>query len=78
MKPIKYIRHAKRRMNERRVNEAEVEMTISSPDYIEQSVKERYNAYSYINNRFLRVTYIENDTTIQIITVTIRKRPFKG
>jgi hypothetical protein len=36
MKPIKYDRHAKRRMEERGVTEEEVETTIKEPEHLKQ------------------------------------------
>lgn len=77
MKLIKYVRHAKRRMKEREVTEEEVEITIKEPEYIEPSIKGRKNVYKFINNRFLRVTLKEELSHILVITVTIRKKPFK-
>ena len=78
MKQIRYDRHAKRRMKEREVTEEEAEATIKKPEYIETSIKGRKNAYIFINERFLRVTFKEEDDHILVITVTVRKRPFKG
>lgn len=78
MKPLRYDRHAKRRMKEREVTEEEVEITIGEPEYIEPSVKGRQNAYKFIGSRFLRVTFKEETNNILVITVTIRKRPFRG
>ena len=78
MKFIRYDRHAKRRMKEREVTEEEAEMAINHPDYIEPSIKGRKNAYKFIGSRFLRVTFKEEPENILVITVTIRKRPFKG
>lgn len=78
MKSIRYDRHARRRMKEREVAEEEVEAAINEPDYVEASVKDRQNAYKFIGNRFLRVTFKEETSNILVITVTIRKRPFKG
>ncbi len=77
MKHVKYSRHAKRRMSERGVNEEEAALTIDNPELMERSVKDRKNAYRFINGRFLRVTFKENDDHILVITVTIRKRPYK-
>ncbi len=78
MKPIKHARHARRRMKEREITEEEIALTINSPDYVEPSVKKRKNAYKFIGNRFLRVTYKEESDHILVITVTVRKKPFKG
>ena len=65
-------------MKEREVIEEEAEMAINNPDYIEPSIKGRQNAYKFIGSRFLRVTFKEEPENILVITVTIRKRPFKG
>ena len=78
MKSIRYDRHAKRRMKEREVVEEEAETAISNPDDIEPSIKGRKNAYKFIGNRFLRVTFKEETDNILVITVAVRKRPFKG
>lgn len=78
MKPIRYDRHARRRMKEREVTEEEIEITINAPEYTELSIKGRKNAYKFTSNRFLRVTYKEEYDHILVITVTVRKRPFKG
>ncbi|MBI5750044.1 MAG: hypothetical protein HZA00_13070 [Nitrospinae bacterium] len=63
-------------MQEREVTEKEIEITINEPDRIEPSIKERKNAYKFINERFLRVTFKEEYNHILIITVTVRKEPF--
>lgn len=78
MKFIRYDRHAKRRMKEREITEEEAEIAINNPDYIEPSIKGRKNAYKFIGSRFLRVTFKEEPENILVITVTIRKKPFKG
>lgn len=78
MKRIRYDRHARRRMKDREVTEEEVEITIKKPEDVEPSVKGRKNAYKFIGGRFLRITFKEELNHILVITVTIRKRPFKG
>jgi hypothetical protein len=77
MKPIRYDRHARRRMKERGVTEEEAETTINNPEHMESSIKGRKNAYKFIGYRFLRVTFREENDHILVITVTLRKRPFK-
>jgi hypothetical protein len=77
MKPITYCRHARKRMKDRIVTEEEVSFVVNQADYIELDVKDRKNAYKYINDRFIRVTFKEENDNILIITVTIRKKPFE-
>ncbi len=78
MKPIKYDRHARKRMKEREVSEEEIAFVITHPDSCEPSVKERMNAFKFIHGRYLRVTFKEENDRILVITVTIRKKPFMG
>jgi hypothetical protein len=78
MKSIRFDRHARRRMKEREIAEEEAEITIKEPEYIEPSVKGRTNAFKFIGGRFLRVTFKEESNHIMVITVTMRKKPFKG
>jgi hypothetical protein len=78
MEAVRYDRHAKRRMKEREVADEEVEAAIKNPDYSEPSGKERTNAFKFINGRYLRVTFRKESDTVLVITVTIRKKPFKG
>jgi len=77
MKPIKYDRHAKRRMKDRHVIEADVKLAIENADFLEQSIKGRLNAFKFLNGRYLRVTFKEEPNHILVITVTIKKKPFK-
>ena len=77
MEPITYCRHARKRMKDRIVTEEEVSFVVNQADYIELDVKDRKNAYKYINDRFIRVTFKEENDNILIITVTIRRKPFE-
>ena len=77
MKPIRYDRHAKRRMKDRHVTEADVELAIENVDSLEQSIKGRINAFRFLNGRYLRVTFREEPDQILVITVTIKKKPFR-
>ena len=78
MKPIRFDRHAKRRIKERDIKEEEAEAALREPESTEGSVKGRVNAFKYIGNRFLRVTFKEEPDHFLVITVTMRKKPFKG
>ena len=78
MKQIKYDRHARKRMKERDVTEDETEFVIENPDFYEPGIKGRTNAFKFLNGRYLRVTFKEESDHILVITVTIRKRPFRG
>jgi len=77
MNHIRYDRHARRRMKERGVSEEETETTIKEPEHIEPGMKGRKNACKFIGGRFLRTTFKEESNHILVITVTIRKKPFK-
>ncbi len=77
MKPIKYDRHAKRRMKDRHIIEADVKLAIENADFLKQSIKGRLNAFKFLNGRYLRVTFKEEPDHILVITVTIKKKPFK-
>jgi len=78
MKPIRYDRHAKKRMKDRTVDEEETEYTIEHPDSLVESIKGRMNAFKFINGRYLRVTFKEEADHILVITVTVRTKVFGG
>ena len=78
MKPIRYDRHARKRMKDREVSEDEAEFVIKNPDACKPSIKGRINAFKFVNGRYLRVTFKEESDHILVITVTIRKKPFIG
>jgi len=52
-------------------------MALREPEYTAPSVKERINAFKFAGNRYLRVTFKEESDHFLVITVTIRKKPFK-
>lgn len=68
-KPIRFDRHAKKRMKWRKIFEDEVYSVINEPDKIEQSIKGRINLYKRIGQRYLKVTYKEFSEEILIISV---------
>jgi len=77
MKSIVFDRHAKRRMKDRSVSREEVLTTLETPAMIEHSDKGRNNAFKFLNQRHLRVTYKDEPDYLLIITVTTRIKPFK-
>ena len=70
--PIRYDRHARRRMRWRRISETAVEDTVADPDRVEPSIRGRTNAYKQIGDRQIRVTFVETENGILIITVVDR------
>lgn len=67
-KPIKFDRHAKRRMKWRRISEDEVFSVIDGPDKTEESVMGRVNCYKRVGQRYLKVTFREFPDEIRIIS----------
>jgi hypothetical protein len=51
------------------VSEAKVLSALEAPDRVEPSRDERINAYKSVGDRLLKVTYIEEDGNIVVITV---------
>lgn len=67
--PVRFDRHARRRMKWRRISEEEVYQILEKPDKTEESIKGRINVYRTIGNRFLKVTYKQLSGEILIISV---------
>jgi len=55
MKPVRFDRHARKKMKDREVTLEGAVMSIREPEYTEPSVKGRTNAYRFTGDRFLRV-----------------------
>lgn len=68
-KPIRFDRHARRRMKWRKISEEDVLSVMNEPDKNEQSIKGRINLYKRIGQRYLKVTYKEFSEEILIISV---------
>jgi hypothetical protein len=56
-------------MKWRRVSEAEVLSVLDAPDRVEESIDERRNAHKLVDDRLLRVTYVDEAGDIVVITV---------
>ena len=78
MKQILFDRHARKRIKESGAGDMEVESVIRDPELLLPSVKDRMNAFRWLNGRYLRVTFKEETDAILVITVAVRKRPFVG
>ena len=63
-----FSRHAKKQMKWRNIAEEEVRNTILEPEKVEDSIKNRKNAYKWINNKWLKVTFVREDGKITVIT----------
>ena len=69
---MKLSRHAQKQIKWRKITEKEIEETIINHDRLEDSIKERKNAFKLIGNRLLKITYkIENDDII-IVTAIVK------
>ena len=55
-------------MKWRIISEEEIQNTVFNPEKIVDSIKGRKNAYKHINRKWIKVTFIEKDDTIVIIT----------
>jgi Domain of unknown function (DUF4258) len=69
MKPIRFSRHARRRMEQRGVTPGEVESILRQPDRVEPSLKGRRNAFGPVPGGAARVTIRE--TTQELVVVTV-------
>lgn len=64
-------------MKERGISTAEAEKTLREPERVEPSMKGKVNAFKFLNQRFIRVTYRDHTDHLLVITVVMRKKPFK-
>jgi len=51
------------------MSEAEVNDTLTEPDKIEKSIKGRKNAFKHIGDKWLKVTFKEEDGAKVVVTV---------
>lgn len=66
---ILYSEHAKKRMKQRGVTEIEIEHVLRHPSYIKKSFEGTREALGEINNRQIKIKFIEIESYIKIITV---------
>jgi hypothetical protein len=73
LKPIRYTRHARSRVQQHHIDETGVISALESPEQLLPSVKSRYNALKKIGTGIIRVTFIEETDHSLVITVSPRK-----
>ena len=78
MKPIRFDRHARRRMAQRGIAPEEVEAVLRSPQRIEPSVKGRENAFGPGSFGQVRVTFRETENEFIVITVVRQRTAARG
>jgi hypothetical protein len=61
-------------MKWRRISESEVLEVLENPDRIEPSVESRRNAYKSLDDRFLKVTYVDENGDAVVITAIEKDR----
>ncbi len=66
---IVYSDHARKRMRQRGITELEIQHVLKYPRYIKKSFEGRKIAEGEINNRKIKVSFIEMENFIKIITV---------
>ena len=77
MKPITYTRHARNRMRQHMISEAEVESCLETPEHSEPSSESRLNAWVEVAGKFLRVTYKEEKNGFLVITAVKKKKRWR-
>ena len=66
---IVYSYHAKKRMKQRGITELEIVQILKHPFYIKKSFEGTKEALGEINNRLIKIKFIEIENYIKIITV---------
>jgi hypothetical protein len=71
---IRFTRHARNRMRLWRLTEAVVTEALRQPDQVTPSSQGQRHAWKQHAAGWLRVTYSQEDQTLMVITVTVRRR----
>ena len=66
---IIYSDHAKKRMRQRGITELEIEHILKHPYYIKKSFEGTKEGVGEINNRIIKIKFVEIENYIKIITV---------
>ena len=76
-KLIKFTRHAKNRMRWHKISEDDVVNCLANPDFQESALKGKNHSWKKVSRKFLRVTFIEEEMAIIVITAVMRRKPPK-
>jgi hypothetical protein len=71
---IRFTRHARNRMRMHHLTEAEVSDALCQSDGVTPTRHGEQHAWKHIPRGWLRVTFIKEDQTTIVITVTVRRR----
>lgn len=71
---IHFSRHAKKQMRWRNISEEEVISTLTDPEHIEPSIQGRKNALKRIAQKWVKVTFIEEQGKIIVVTALDKKQ----
>jgi hypothetical protein len=66
---VVYSDHAKKRLKQRGITKLEAEQVLFYPLYIKKSFFERKIAVGVVNNRTIKVLFVEKKNYINIVTV---------
>ncbi len=74
MKPLYLSRHARRRMGLYEISIEDISRVLENPEKVGPASKGRYNAYRRVGERYLRVTYKDEELRVVVVTVTPRRK----
>ena len=66
---IVYSEHAKKRMKQRGITELEIDHILKHPFYIKKSFEGTKEAVGKVENRLIKIKFIEIENYIKIITI---------
>ncbi len=66
---IVYSDHSRKRLKQRGISELEIEHILKHPHYVKKSFEGRKYAVGEVNNRQIKIVYVESENYIKIITV---------
>ena len=69
MKEVIYSSHSKKRMKQRGITSLEVEHVLEHPFYVKKSFEGIKEAVGKIQNREIKIEFVETESYIKIITV---------